>query len=250
MHIIEIVIWVIALVWAIAHGFLIRHKAKTEQACEHTFELHALLLGVSVIIIPALSLSPLHLLWMVPASFVLGLASMTIFPLNLLWIPASLYGSLWYIGTRNPALALYRKGDYYGAIDAFIEAVQRQPDSPEDHFYLALAYDKVGDHDNAIKHFQESIRLKPDSPEAYCNLGFSLKDLGDRRNAALSFTQAIQLKPDYAKAIWNLGMIYVELEEFDSAMKQYTVLRAVNKMHADELHAAITAAKRSLSEEQ
>jgi len=87
------------LVWAISHGFLIRRKAKQEQECEHTFELHALLLAVSVIVIPVLSLSPLHLLWMVPASFVLGLASV-LFPLNLLWMPASLYGSLWYIGYR------------------------------------------------------------------------------------------------------------------------------------------------------
>jgi len=84
MHIIGIILWVAGVIWAIAQGFNIRQKAKNEQATEHTFELHALLLAVSVIIIPVLSLSPFHLLWMLPASFVLGLASMMIFPLKLL----------------------------------------------------------------------------------------------------------------------------------------------------------------------
>ena len=243
MQIIGIILWVLGVLWAIAQGFNIRQKAKNEQATEHTFEVHALLLAVSATIIPVLSLSPLHLLWMVPSSFVLGLASVVILPLKLLWIPASLYGSLWYIGIRNPALALYRNGDYTKAIDAFKEAIQRKPDSSEDHFYLALAYDKVGDHDNAIRFFRECIRLKPDCAESYCNLGFTFKDSGDLRNAVESFSQAIRLKHDYTKAIWNLGMIYVELGEFDNALKQYTVLQAVDRAHADELHTAITAAK-------
>ncbi len=243
MRVIGIIIWVWSALYALGWGFIIRQKAKNEQATEHTFELHALLLAVSVIVIPAMSLSPLHLLWMVPTSYVLGLASV-IFPLNLLWIPASLYGSLWYLGTCNPALALYRNGDYTKAIDAFKEAIQRNPNSSEDHFYLALAYDKVGNHEIAIKFFRECIRLKPDSAEAYCNLGFALKDSGDIRSAIESFSHAIRIKLDYSKAIWNLGMIYVELREFDNARKQCTLLHAVDRAHADELHIVITEAER------
>ncbi|MEO8682651.1 MAG: tetratricopeptide repeat protein, partial [Vicinamibacterales bacterium] len=177
MRVLGTILWLLALLWAVAQGLNIRQKAKSEQATEHTFEVHALLLALSVAVIPALSLSPLHLLWMVPTSFLLGLASV-IFPLRLLWIPASLYGALWYVGIRDPALVLYRAGDYPGAIDAFNEAIQRKPDTADNHFYLALAYDKVGDHGRAIRSFQECIRLKPDSAEAHCNLGFTFKDTG------------------------------------------------------------------------
>ncbi len=100
-HAIGIVVWALALLWAVGHGIMLRQKARREQAAERAYETHALLLAVSVTLIPALSLSPFHLLWMVPASFVLGLASM-MFPLNLLWLPASLYGRLWYVGLRTP----------------------------------------------------------------------------------------------------------------------------------------------------
>ena len=35
MHIIGIILWVVAVLWAIAHGFNMRQKAKNEQASEY-----------------------------------------------------------------------------------------------------------------------------------------------------------------------------------------------------------------------
>lgn len=242
MSIIEIVILAIGILLAIAQGINIREKARNEQSTEHTFETHAFLLAVSVIIIPALGLSPFHLLWMMPAAFVLGIASIT-FPLKLLWLPASLYGSLWYVGTRNPALALYRNGDYNESIEAFRKAIQKKPNSRENQFYLAMAYDKIGNHDKAIEHFKECIRLKPDDEKVYCNLGLTYKDSGDLTNAKESFSKSIQMKPDYAKGIWHLGMTYIELQDFDKAMEQHTALQAVDKVNADKLYSEIITAK-------
>jgi tetratricopeptide (TPR) repeat protein len=242
MRLIGTALWLLAVLWAIAQGLNIRGKARSEQATEHTFEVHALLLAVSVVVVPALSLSPLHLLWMVPASFVLGLGSV-IFPLNLLWLPASLYATLWYVGIRNPALALYRAGEYTRAIDAFKEAIQRRPSSVENHFYLALAYDKVGEHGRAIGSLQECIRLKPDFAEAHCNLGFTFRDMGEMENAVKAFSEAIRVRPDYAKAIANLGMLYVHLGDLDNAREQCAKLETVDMAQARELRAAITAAE-------
>jgi len=243
MPIVGGVLWVVGLIWAIGQGLSIRQKAKNEQATEHTLEVHALLLTISVIVIPLLSLSPLHLLWMMPASFVLGLASV-IFPLNLLWLPASLYGSLWYIGTMNPGRTFYLAGDYSKAIEAYKEAIRTEPDSAETHFNLALAYSKAGDKQNAIESLMETIRLKPDSAEAHCNLGFNYRDIGKAREAADSFREALRIRPNYARAIWNLGMTYVELGDLDNALKQYEALQPVDEKYANELHFAITAARK------
>jgi tetratricopeptide (TPR) repeat protein len=240
MQIIGIILWVVGVLWAIAQGFNIRQKAKNEQATEHTFEVHALLLAVSVIIIPVLSLSPFHLLWMLPASFVLGLASV-IFPLNLLWLPASLYGSLWYVGTRNPGRAFYLAGDYAKAIECYRETIRSKPHSAEAHFYLGLTYDKAGDKEKAIESFKEVIRLEPTSSRAYCNLGFCYKDLKDNQKAIESFKEAIRIKPDYDRARGNLGMAYVEVGDIESALKEYEVLQKSNESYAAELYSAINA---------
>jgi tetratricopeptide (TPR) repeat protein len=240
MRIIGIILWVLDVLWAIAQGLNIRQKAKNEQATEHTFELHAFLLAISVIVIPSLSLSPFHLLWMLPTSFVLGLASV-IFPLNLLWFPASLYGSLWYIGTGNPGRAFYLAGDYAKAIECYKEIVQRKPDSAEAHFNLGVAYGKIGENKKAIECFRETIRLDPTSHVAYCNLGLDYKDLGDNDNAVESFKEAIRIKPDYVKARWNLGMTYVEVGDIANALKEHEILHKLDKQHADELYSAIYA---------
>jgi tetratricopeptide (TPR) repeat protein len=240
MQIIGIIIWVFGVLYALGWGLNIREKAKNEQATEHTFELHALLLAVSVIITPALSLSPFHLLWMLPASFVLGLASV-IFPLNLLWLPASLYGSLWYIGTRDPGRAFYLAGNYTKAIEYYKETVRLRPNSAEARFYLGLAYDKAGDKEKAIESYKEVIKLEPSSWRAYCNLGLSYKDLGDYEKAIESFKEAIHIKPNYDRARRNLGMDYVEVGDSAKALKEYEVLRKSNETYAAELYSVINA---------
>jgi hypothetical protein len=101
MNIIADILWIIGLIFIFALGIQIRHKAKTEQATEKIFEVHALLSAVSVILIPILSLSPFYLLWMLPLAFLLGPLSL-LRPLNLLlWPLASFYGSLWHIGIKH-----------------------------------------------------------------------------------------------------------------------------------------------------
>lgn len=234
LQVAEIVVWIAAVLFAIAWGFLIRGKAKAEQATEHVFELFGLLLAGSAVVVPAISISALHLLWIVPASFILSLASI-VFPLNLLWIPASLYAQLWYVGARNPALALYRSGEYAKAIDAFEKAIQERPKSAENHFYLGLAYSKLEDHESAIGALQECIRLNPGSPEAHCNLGFSFKDSGDFTSAIEAFSNAIRLRPTYTRAIFNLALCYVEVGDIQSALKQHAALQALDNAEADNL---------------
>ena len=100
MHIITNILYIVCVLIAISWGVLMRHKAKTEQTTEKIFEVFGLLMVVSLVLIPTLSLSPFHLLWMFPLSFLLGLLSF-FFPFRLLWPFASLYGSLWYIGLKS-----------------------------------------------------------------------------------------------------------------------------------------------------
>jgi len=238
MQIIGIILWVLGVIWAIAQGFNIRQKAKNDQATEHTFEVHALLAAVSIIIIPVLPLSPFHLIWMLPASFVLGLASV-IFPFNLLWLPASLYASLWYVRTKNPGRAFYLAGDYAKAIECYKDTVRLKPNSAKAHFNLGLAYDKAGYTKEAIKSYEEVIRLDPKSSVTYCNLGFLYKGLGDSQKAIESFKEAIHIKPTYDKARGNLGMVYVEVGDIENALKEYEILRKSNETYAAELYSAI-----------
>ncbi len=99
MNTVANILYIICILIAVSWGFLMRSKAQKEQATEKIFEVHGFLMAVSLIIVPVFSLSPFHLLWMFPLSFLLGPLSM-IFPFRLLWPLASFYGALWYIGLK------------------------------------------------------------------------------------------------------------------------------------------------------
>jgi len=100
MNIIDNILYIFCELLAIAWGFLLRRKAKVEHDREKILEVIGLLMVISLILIPILSLSSFHLLWMFPASFLLGLLSL-VPPFRLLWPLASFYGSLWYIGLKR-----------------------------------------------------------------------------------------------------------------------------------------------------
>ena len=232
-----IALWILGLILAIAQGLNIRQKARREQAREHTYEVHAFLLAVAVVLIPVLALSPLHLLWMIPSAFVLGLASV-FFPLNLLWLPASVYGSIWYIGTRDSARAAYVAGDYQEAIHLYEQRLQ-DSESGETWFGLALACEKAGERERAIEAYREALRLEPSSYTAHLNVGRIHLDRGDVDDAMADFRAAIAIKPDYEMGHFNLGLAHLKAGDAEGALRQHEVLRERNPAAAAELNEAI-----------
>jgi hypothetical protein len=97
INIVGAIIYFLGVLFAFTWGVNLRYRAKTGQR-ERIFEVFGLLMAISLILIPTLSLSPFHILWMFPMSFLLAPLSI-LFPLNLLlWPLASLYASFWYIG--------------------------------------------------------------------------------------------------------------------------------------------------------
>ena len=238
MNIIANIIWVGSIIYTIGWCVFIREKAKNEQATEGIMEIHAFLLTVSVIIIPILSISPFHLLWMLPASFVIGLLSMY-FPFRLLFIPASFYFLFWYIGIKNTGREYYVSGNYEKAIDAFKESIRKKPNSAEAHFNLGLAYGKIGESDKEIESYLEAIRLKPKVPNVHFNLGSAYKENGDIQSAIESYKKALQIDNDYTKARYHLCRTYIEIGDRENAMKEYGFIQNADKNMADELANAI-----------
>jgi hypothetical protein len=100
LNIVSDIIYIFCTLFVIVWGINMRHRARMGHR-EKIFEVFGLLMVISLVLIPALSLSPFHLLWMFPVSFLLGMLSI-FFPLNLLlWPLASLYSSIWYIGLKS-----------------------------------------------------------------------------------------------------------------------------------------------------
>lgn len=59
----------------------------------------------------------------------------------------------------------FKKKNYDGAIQRYLDAIEYQPDSAKAHEALARAYEKNGEKDNAIETYRKFIEKYPDSPQ-------------------------------------------------------------------------------------
>jgi len=239
MGIIGYIILGLSILITLGWCFYIRHKVKYEQAREMPQELQGFLMTVSIILVFAVPLSPFHLLWMLPVSFIIGLLSITT-PLSILFIFSSAYFSIWYIGVRNEGRKFYLDGNYENAVRVFKEEISKQPSS-EAYFNLALAYGALKQHDNEIAAYQGALKFAPKRPEIHFNLGNAFIDIGDRQKAIDAFKQAISLRPDYFKAHYAICKTYAEIGDIESAYKELEIIRRVDNRSADELNAIIEA---------
>jgi len=236
MNIIGYIVYGLSILITLGWCLQIREKAQNEQSTEKAMELQGFLMTVSLILIQLLHISPFHLLWMLPSSFILGLLSMTT-PLRMLWFFSSIYFSFWYIGISNVGRKFYVDGEYEKAVTAFKEEISKKP-TPEAFFNLALAYGKLGDHDNEIIAYQQSIELKP-KPETHFNLGNAYINKGNKQDAIVAYKQAISLRPDYLKAHYSICKTYAEIGDKASALRELEIVRNTDSRSADELASSI-----------
>ncbi len=241
MSILEYIVWGIGIIIAIGWCVNVREKAGREQATEKTSELAGFLLSLSVIILPFFNLSPYHLLWMLPASFILGLLSISFFPLRALHPFSTVYFFPWYIGISNEGRRNYLAGDYDKAVIALEKEVAKHPKSANAHFNLALAYGKLGRQEEEIFSYEDAVKLAPEAHQMHLNLGIAHNEMGNKNLAINSLNEAIKLKPDYINAHFTLGKIYVDLGEKEDAMVVYECLKKYDLAASEKLLNIINA---------
>ena len=88
------------------------------------------------------------------------------------------------------------------------EEVRKNPDDPEAHYNLGLAYGANGMGKKAIKSYKQAIRIDPDYAVAHCGLGIAYYGEGDRRSALKEYEILKELDTRLANALFDF--IYSE----------------------------------------
>ena len=86
-----------------------------------------------------------------------------------------------------------------------------------------------------IEDAREEVRNNPDDAKAHKNLGGAYGYSGKYKEAIESFKQAIRIDHDYAGARFSLGFTYVNINDRDSALEQYEILKSLDTERAKEL---------------
>jgi len=123
--------------------------------------------------------------------------------------------------------------NYKQAVKLLSKSIKLNPNIPNIHCNLSIAYEGLGQIDNAITNYDQAIRLNPNYVEAYCDRGNALQTLKQFDAAITNYDQAIRLNPNFAEAYSNRGNALQALEKFDAAITNYDQAIRLNPNFAE-----------------
>lgn len=126
----------------------------------------------------------------------------------------------------DTAAAYGHLGMFYQAHDfppaargSYLQAVQRDPNAGQWHYFLGLLARRAGRHEEARHHFGRVLELEPaDLPSLLAVAEMALTD-NDYEAAERGFGQALERRPDSAAALYGLGRVALAREDHDGAIR-------------------------------
>ena len=104
---------------------------------------------------------------------------------------------------------LFNKGDLTGARDAFIKALENNPDYPDALNNLAVTLWKLGEHESAVSHISHAVSLAPDNRAVVITFSQICLNVGCAAHAARILSQYLDLYPEDAEIREYLQLIEV-----------------------------------------
>lgn len=100
----------------------------------------------------------------------------------------------------NLGQAKARADDRAGAIEAYVKALDIEPNRHDTRYKLGVSLAANKQFDAAIEQFSLSIQLRPDLPEPYFERGRAFAAMGNYDAAIADFQKTIELRPDHQEA--------------------------------------------------
>ena len=127
----------------------------------------------------------------------------------------------------------YDNKDYWTAIDAFNDVLDRDPKNYRARNLRGLCYLILKKYNLASRDFDDVAAVKPDFAEAYHNRA-NLKIKNNKVNQAIrDYTKAINLNPKAPNYFENRGRAYLRTQEFTKAKEDFDQAIILNPKNAD-----------------
>jgi tetratricopeptide (TPR) repeat protein len=119
-----------------------------------------------------------------------------------------------------------RSGQFQKAVEAFTEALKRDPGYQQAYCNRGLAYLQLGETRDALENFRKALALNPKDNIALLNRSGIFLRMGKYDEAIADLDAALKSAPGYGKALGNRGAAYFAkgdyrraLEDLDAALK-------------------------------
>ncbi|QPJ62242.1 MAG: tetratricopeptide repeat protein [Candidatus Nitronauta litoralis] len=116
-----------------------------------------------------------------------------------------------------------RAGDHQGAIEAYQEAVEQDPNHFKAYMNMGLRYGKLLMNVKALDSFKKAIDIKPDDPIAHYSLALTANLCGLTDDSIKHYKEAVRIKPTYAEAYSNLATVYYQFKQGKDAIENLLI---------------------------
>ena len=108
MQVLGWVLWTIGLVVGLSWSYGVRTYVRTGRGVQQATVNQTALMLVAVVAVPLFGLSPFHLLWMLPAAFIVGMLSLA-FPFSVVSLIGKPFGHVCCLGLDRDEIARNRR---------------------------------------------------------------------------------------------------------------------------------------------
>jgi tetratricopeptide (TPR) repeat protein len=119
------------------------------------------------------------------------------------------------------AMALYKSGSIYQAMDVFENALLLFPQSTEAHLFFGEALADQGNYLDAMYHFYTAFRLSPDCPLPFLHAGRVYVSTNDPTRAISHFERALQIDPRCSSAHLDLAQVFFAQGRTEEALNHF-----------------------------
>ncbi len=154
------------------------------------------------------------------------------------------------VGWIREGKSRHRSGDYTGAMDAFREALKRNPALGEVYFALGTSAALAGDFDRAERAYQAARQRRPDDVEIMFRLGRLRRRAGKPEAALASLADAERRDAAYPGLAREQGRALAELGRLKEGYRRLSEARAQDPTDGWAwMHAGVTASRLGLAQE-
>ncbi|NTW06552.1 MAG: tetratricopeptide repeat protein [Syntrophaceae bacterium] len=123
----------------------------------------------------------------------------------------------------NKGISLIQMREFNSAAKELLEAEKYSPGDPKIHYYLGIAYHGKGLRSYAIEEFKKAISLKENYSEAHNYLGTLYMEMEQWDQALKEFDRALEniFYDTPAMPLFNAGLIYYYRKDYKNALIKY-----------------------------
>ncbi len=127
----------------------------------------------------------------------------------------------------------YNKKDYKSAITEFQNALKKQPNNDRAYNEMAISYYALKDYKSAEKNSLLAVKYNPTNAINNYNLGLAYYMQERWEEAIASFEKAVQYDPNYENAWFSLANCYWYTNRFDKSYEYYNRVLQINPNNSE-----------------